>query len=438
MFRVARVWRRVSLGALCLVVAPLTVAALLAQEPAGILAEYSRSRAALAKKDYAGAARHLGRALELAPGHPGLMAELARAEWLNGQAAVAIPRLVRALGMGSGLDVIDDPAMASVLQGPEAAGVRKAADALRAPVATSTEAFRLAERDLIPEGIAYDPAARQFYVGSIYHRKIVRVDAGGRATPFVGEKQDGLLSVLGMKVDPVRRELWAATQGHLNMQDATPGEDGRAALMKYDLASGRLIKKYEPEGDAGRHLFNDVAFDGQGNVYVTDSEAGSVYVVRRADDRLERLVGPGQFAYPNGIALASDGRRLFVAHLGGTAIVEIATRTVSPLACEENVALTDIDGMYRDGHRLVVVQNGLAPARVAVLTLNAAEDRVTGATVLERGHALFAAIPTTGAVVDGWFYYIANAQIRAFGRDHRILPMDKLQEPVILKTRLPR
>jgi len=41
----------------------------------------------------------------------------------------------------------------------------------------------LEEKDLIPEGIAYDDQERAFYVGSIHRNKIVRVpEKGGNET----------------------------------------------------------------------------------------------------------------------------------------------------------------------------------------------------------------------------------------------------------------
>jgi hypothetical protein len=51
---------------------------------------------------------------------------------------------------------------------------------------------------------------------------------------------------------------------------------------------------------------------------------------------------------------------------------------------------------------------------------------------------LFASFPTTGALAGEWFYYIANSQVRAFTPDHRIFPPDRLEETVVLRTRLPR
>jgi len=401
-----------------------------------VLEEYRRAAQAAGKKDYRLAVEHFSRALAGAPTHPGLIAELARAQALAGDREAALARLAAALTLGSGLDVVDDPAMATALTGDAAAGVREAAALLRAPVTSSDEAFRLAQRDLIPEGIAYDPSGRSFFVGSIYRRKIVRIDPGGRVSDFVAEARDGLMAVLGMKVDSARGALWVATEGTVNMRGGTAADVGRAALRQYDLRSGRLVKELELRPDPGPHLFNDVVVDRQGQVFVTDSEDGSVWRLRHGSGRLERLAGPRALDYPNGLALSSDERRLFVAHLAGISVFNVATGHASALPHPGSMTLTDIDGLYREGHRLVAVQNGLTPARIAVFDMTPDEDRVVAMRVLERGHPLFASIPTTGAVADGWFYYIANAQLRAFGPNNDILPMEKLQQPVILRTRL--
>ena len=72
----------------------------------------------------------------------------------------------------------------------------------------SNYAFSLKEKDLIPEGITYDPRQQKFYVSSIYKRKIVGINLDGTSFDFAGEAQDGLYSTLGMKVDAARNHLW--------------------------------------------------------------------------------------------------------------------------------------------------------------------------------------------------------------------------------------
>ena len=102
----------------------------------------------------------------------------------------------------------------------------------RYPVtAASKIAFTVGPRDLIPEGLASDPADGSLYLSSIYHRKIVKITPQGKVSDFVAEGQDGLLGVLGVKVDPRDRSVWAASQ-----------RAGEAALFHFN-ASGKLLAK---------------------------------------------------------------------------------------------------------------------------------------------------------------------------------------------------
>jgi hypothetical protein len=76
------------------------------------------------------------------------------------------------------------------------------------PIIRSTKAFVLNETDLAPEGIAFDPVDRKFYISSIRGRKIVVVGNGGVAAEFKKPAQDGLGETLWMKVDAKQRFLW--------------------------------------------------------------------------------------------------------------------------------------------------------------------------------------------------------------------------------------
>ncbi len=68
-------------------------------------------------------------------------------------------------------------------------------------------AFRIPEKDLIPEGITYNPSTKTFYVSSISKRKIVSVDEQVRIKDFISSGQDGIGEVLGLKV--AEGKLWA-------------------------------------------------------------------------------------------------------------------------------------------------------------------------------------------------------------------------------------
>src|SRR5262245_12726187 len=58
------------------------------------------------------------------------------------------------------------------------------------------------DRDLYPEGGAFDPVDRAFYVGSLRHGNITRVAAdGSESILFAGEGGDDGRLTLGMQVD---------------------------------------------------------------------------------------------------------------------------------------------------------------------------------------------------------------------------------------------
>src|SRR6478735_9644045 len=66
--------------------------------------------------------------------------------------------------------------------------------------------------DLIPEGLAVDPATGDFYLSSIFHRKIVRFGADGVPHDFIASGQDGTLGVLGIRIDPRDHTVWANSE----------------------------------------------------------------------------------------------------------------------------------------------------------------------------------------------------------------------------------
>jgi sugar lactone lactonase YvrE len=300
----------------------------------------------------------------------------------------------------------------------------------------STELFSLKERDLVPESVAHDPVDDVHYVGALHKRKIVRVDRSGTARDFVKSKQDGLWSVLGLKVDPVRRELWANSCNAWvppPMIDPEPGTVGTAAVFRYDLRTGRLVKKYEAGGPLARVCFNDLALTDKGDVFITAGTDG-VYRIRRETDRLEVFATPPDFA--NGIAVSRDGTRLYVAlHGAGVVRMDETTGRVRRVAMPEGSDLRGVDGLYLDGDSLVAIQNGREPARVVQAFLDPEGVRVTCVSVLEDNHPLFSAVPTAGVVVGKALHYVANSQLDAFVEGNP-QPTRALRESVILKTPL--
>jgi UDP-N-acetylglucosamine acyltransferase len=276
----------------------------------------------------------------------------------------------------------------------------------------ATVAARIDERGLMAEGVAFDPVARVFYVGSIHSRKIVAVpaDGGGAARDLVPAGA-GLDAVLGLRVDAERRVLWAATTADEAMSGFSEKDRGRSALVKIDLATGAVVARFPapPLAAAGAklHMMNDVALDAAGTPYASDSEGGDVLVLH--DGALVPLFGAARFPYPNGLAFDDRGA-LFVAHDRGIARVDVAKRTSVDLVEPAGYSLRGIDGLYFDEGRLIAVQNGVPPHRVVVLDLNEARTAATTARVVESAHPEFD-IPTTGALVGDSLVVIADSEL---------------------------
>jgi sugar lactone lactonase YvrE len=397
--------------------------------PAGAQEESSPEAAAsraYREKNYPAFLENVRKLNSRFPRHVEVLELLARAYALNGNVGEALATLGSLTRMGAAPN-LDHRDFALLKERRELTPLRAAARRNATPKGRSAVAFKLAEKDLIPEGIAYDPVADAFYVGSIYRRKIVRVARGGRAVDFTSPGRDGMLSVLGMRVDARRRLLWACSVSGARDE----GGEGSSTLFKYDLESGRLIKKYESARDGRKHLFNDIAISSSGDLFITNSLSGSVLKLPRATDALETFVGADTFIYPNGVALSGDERYLFVADARGVFRVDLADKTVRPLAAPDDVALAGFDGLYWQAGGLIGVQNGFKPVRVVRVELDRALGSAVGLRVLESNNPLFN-IPTTGVVARGRFYYIANSQLRSMDERGNIPSPESLKEPLVL------
>jgi sugar lactone lactonase YvrE len=368
--------------------------------------------------------------LAVAKGHGGLMFRLAQALAKGGQGEEAVRWLKAGLDQGLDLD-LGDAAFLPLRGRPDFDEQRVRADAVR-PVSTSRLAFRIPQPDLIPEGIAWDAKTGDFFVGSLYKKKIVRIGVDGRARDFVAEGRDGLEDVLGLKVDPQKRRLWACTAGSAR----AGGQAGASGLLLYDVDSGKLLGAHWLREAGVKHLLNDLAFSSTGEVFVTDSEAETLYRLAVDGERLEPFIGPGTFRYPNGLALAADEKRLYLADFEhGLSVVELATRASRPLPHPVDVSTHGIDGLSRHENDLIAVQNGAGRDRILRYRLSPEGDRILKVEVLESRNPLFR-IPTTGVVAGDDFVYLANANLDALAEDGGLKKDAHLEEVVVLRTPL--
>jgi hypothetical protein len=298
-------------------------------------------------------------------------------------------------------------------------------------VVRSTLAFTIPERDLAPEGIAYDPVDKVFYLSSLSKHKIVRLATDGSVKDFKSSQLDGLGETLGMKVDAKRRYLWVTS----DLFDADPKES-RFALYQYDLNTGALRFKHASAKGAEGFL-NDVALNSKGEAFTTNTASGEVFHAYPDHDGLELFLPRDSVGQANGIALSPDDKVLFVAGWIGVTRVDVATKQFKLLSKPLNISDAGLDGLYFHQGALVGIQNpDLHPSRVVRYVLNAQMNAITRAEVLETYNPLFD-IPTTGTIVSDSLYFMGNTQIDKMKGEHGAMPPpSELSDIRILKLKL--
>jgi hypothetical protein len=254
------------------------------------------------------------------------------------------------------------------------------------------------EKNLVPEGLAWDPNHKVFYLSSLAQKKIVQITLDSHVSDFVPANRDRLLPVLGIRLDPRDSTIWANTEDDL----------GKAELVHFD-ATGNLLGRFSLD-DKTKHGFNDLVVRQSGEIILTDSLDNKVFRFDPAQKSFAPLEVHRELLYPNGIALSSDGKSLFVADSLGVVRIDLQSLSSADINPGPRSTLAGADGLYWYNGSLIAVQNGIGSCRIAAFKLSEDGLRVMKTTVLEN-RSSFTSLPTTGAIRGSDFYFIANSHI---------------------------
>jgi sugar lactone lactonase YvrE len=351
---------------------------------------------ALQAKDYGKLRETLLALKPLMPGNPSITYNLAVSDALLGDAPAALAALRNLAGMGLIYDFKADADFASLRESSKFAAIVRQVDDNKKPVSHSSPTFTLAERDLIPEDIAYDPMTRRFFVSSVRKSKIVRIDRGANQTDFAKAEWP----VLALRIDAGRRILWAATGWAPHCERCQEADKDKTALLAFDLDSGALKQRIESPVPG---LLGDMTISRAGEIYVSEGIHGAVLRLRLGAKTLERLDTAGEFPSPQTPALSQDEKTLYVPdYERGIAAITLSTGAVTWLKPADTIALNGIDGLYVYRDSFLAVQNGTTPARIVRFSLDLRKQELFEANTPELGE------PTHGTLVENAFYFIAN------------------------------
>lgn len=298
--------------------------------------------------------------------------------------------------------------------------------------AGSVIAFKVAEKDLFPEGIAYDSKTDQFFLGSILKKKIIAVGKNGSESDFAQSGQDGLSECLGLKVDVQRRRLWA-----LSYEGKWSG-DKTAYVHIFDIDSKKLVKKLSAE--KGKFpAFNDLVLTDDGGAYITDYIGNAVYYVNPALEKLELFVSSEELLRgANGIQISADKSFLYVAsETQGIVMLDLATKKIEPIANHLGINSKVIDGlMYYKNSLIAILNPGFDPKFHCIVRYYLSGDgkEIIGASIMDRNNPLFE-MPTTGVIAGDNFYCLAATLLDQLTVDYKY-DITKIKNPLVLKYHL--
>ena len=238
-----------------------------------------------------------------------------------------------------------------------------------------------------PEGITADPRSGDVFVGTFdappnnRPNKLLRFDRNGR---LEASRDFGATPLLGLEFDRANRKVYIAAVGDFSgtgsrIQRIAANFTGTTAIEEVAMipAIGAPAPRtvQNPDGSVDTITFGDnarvpnaLAFDGQGNLYISDSFQGAIFRIDNPNacapgcavtlvvhDPLLATTGFPPFG-ANGLAFGDDAAALFIANTGDDRILrlDLGTNVVTVFAESINGA----DGIAFDRRgRLWVAAN---------------------------------------------------------------------------------
>lgn len=390
------------------------------------------ARKALSEKDYAAAYEALTSAHAFHPYHQAILYNLGVTGAATGRLDESVGYLRKALYVNASYK-LNLPELDPLKDREDFKALLNLQQQLQVQVAHSDTAAVVTDRRLHIESVAVDAATGTIYVGSVHQRKVVAIDKQGVAKNFTPSGYEGMTAVLGLRVDPTSKFLWACSSPMEEME----GYDSLAPsrVYKFDLKSGKLVARYEPPAKTG-HVFGDLVISPKGQVFVSDSKTNEIYTVNESSGTLDRFFVDKDFWNIQGISFTDDGKYLFISdYIKGPYRLELANRKLIKLYTQVENSVKGIDGLLYYKGSLLALQNGTSPLRVMRFTLNRTMDTLVKAEIIDQGIPVLNE-PTQGTVSGNYFYYVANSQWGGYTDTHALKPDSELQDIVIMKYRM--
>ena len=395
---------------------------------------YGRATAALRANDQRTAKAEAARAANAWPTQPTYLWARVVIGMRMRDTATVLEALTRYANLGLGRDLTPDSAMRQLLDHPSFREVARAHATNSAPWVRGQPWAVLPDSSFYPEGIDVDPRSGLTYVASIRHRTIAELTPrGDYVRELLPRGGVGLGAFMAVRVDAQRGVLWATTSGIPQMAGYVPADSNIHALLRLNIATGEIEKRWDLAPSPNGHTLGDVAVGPLGDVFVSDSRDPVLYRLP-ADSTELRPIRHTLFRSLQGVAPMPGGRVVVVADYShGLLKVDVFSGEVTRIADGPNMTSLGCDGVSWHDGAIIAVQNGVFPPRIMRFDLDSSWTKITRATLLDRNSQV-ADEPTIGTVVGDDFVYVANSQWEKYTANGELQARAPLRRPVIIRV----
>ena len=392
---------------------------------------FKKGTFAYEERDYSSFLMYMQQADSIRPNHPTILYRLAAGFALTHQNDLSIHALRRALWMNAGLPFVQNEDFSGLKGEARFDMLVKEIETLNKEIRGGTTLFELADKSIHPEAIAYSEQHQTFFVSSIRQSKILVLSEDGRIVNTI--KRPGFMSIMGLKVDEAKDQLWICSTPATEMKDYQEGL--KAEVLCMDLNTYEIVSRHQaPQlGD----WLGDLAISAKGDVYVSNSSAQnpSIYQVNRQSDTLEVLLEFTELASIQGVTLSPDDATLFFSdYRHGLFQYNLELQEYASLQSTVIHPLKGIDGLYYHENALIAIHNGLRPFRIVRYELDLTFSRIENYQFIEKALPEMNE-PTLGFLRGSEFYYVANSPWAAYSNEKE-LNLEQVGNPIFRKVLL--